>query len=260
MVVPVLITMSISNFCEKARWALDYCQIQYVEEPHVPGSHKRATKPLGGTTVPVLDVGEGRAIIDSSTIVAWADEHCTRQSRPKLIPKNPTQRKLALELATLFGDKLGPSARAIMLHHLSSAPHVAIRYLMEPDAGGFESCLIGCCRPVLSQAMAKSLKLPSEDKEREAIDTLDDMFDMVGAKIQGRKYLLGETFGVADLCFAALAAPVLFPDEMALMRRMFADREMPRTLVQLVNKYRKTPAGQYALRLYKEERYPKSVR
>jgi glutathione S-transferase len=54
-----LLTIPISHFCEKARWALDRAGVEYAEERHVQGIHRIvAGRAGGGTTVPVLVTGE----------------------------------------------------------------------------------------------------------------------------------------------------------------------------------------------------------
>jgi glutathione S-transferase len=50
-----LITIPISHYCEKARWALDRAQLPYREERHVQVVHRIAARRAGGrNTVPVL--------------------------------------------------------------------------------------------------------------------------------------------------------------------------------------------------------------
>ena len=53
---PVLITIPVSHFCEKARWALDRFNIPYDEQPHCPGFHVPAVKAAGGkgSSTPLL--------------------------------------------------------------------------------------------------------------------------------------------------------------------------------------------------------------
>ena len=53
----VLITIPLSHYCEKARWALDRAALPYREEPHIPLIHRLATKRNDGGTVPVLAHG-----------------------------------------------------------------------------------------------------------------------------------------------------------------------------------------------------------
>ena len=55
-----LITIPISHFCEKARWALDRAGLEYDEERHVQGVHRFVARGAGGSgTVPVLIAAEG---------------------------------------------------------------------------------------------------------------------------------------------------------------------------------------------------------
>ena len=57
-----LVTIPISHFCEKARWALDRAGLAYREERHVQGVHQVASRRAGGTaTLPVLVCEDGRA-------------------------------------------------------------------------------------------------------------------------------------------------------------------------------------------------------
>jgi glutathione S-transferase len=65
----------------------------------------------------------------------------------------------------------------------------------------------------------------------------------------GRKFLVGDTFSNADLTFASLAAPIVFPPELTLY-----NVEKPPAFEELVAHYRSTPAGQFALRLFAEHR------
>ncbi len=68
-----LITIPFSHYCEKARWALDWCGVPYVERACLPGLHLRHTRRIGGRTVPALIRGDGSAHVDSTDILRWAD-------------------------------------------------------------------------------------------------------------------------------------------------------------------------------------------
>ena len=43
-----LVTIPISHYCEKARWALDRAGMPYREERHVQGIHRLAARRAGG--------------------------------------------------------------------------------------------------------------------------------------------------------------------------------------------------------------------
>jgi glutathione S-transferase len=43
-----LVTIPISHYCEKARWALDRAGVPYREEAHIQAVHRLATRRAGG--------------------------------------------------------------------------------------------------------------------------------------------------------------------------------------------------------------------
>src|SRR5256884_2952931 len=68
--VPVLWHLKVSNYNEKARWALDYKRIPHRRRAVTPGRHQAiAAKLTGGNTFPVLTVG-GHSIGDTTDIIA----------------------------------------------------------------------------------------------------------------------------------------------------------------------------------------------
>jgi glutathione S-transferase len=99
-----LITIPISHFCEKARWALDRAGVDYVEERHVQLVHVLAARRAGGgRTVPVLVTADGRVLRESSEILRWADAG--------LYPGDD-----AAALEARFDAGLGPDGRLWMYH------------------------------------------------------------------------------------------------------------------------------------------------
>jgi glutathione S-transferase len=85
-----LITIPISHYSEKARWALERAEMRYREERHVQGIHRVAARRAGGgSTVPVLVTPDG-AIGRSGEILAWVDERTPAGQR--LFPAEPEAR------------------------------------------------------------------------------------------------------------------------------------------------------------------------
>ena len=69
-----LVTIPISHYCEKARWALERAGMPYREERHVQLVHRIAARRAGGgLTVPVLVTDRG-VLRESSEILDWVDE------------------------------------------------------------------------------------------------------------------------------------------------------------------------------------------
>src|SRR3954451_24869544 len=76
-----LLTIPISHYCEKARWALDRAGVDYREERHAQGIHQvMAKRAGGGKTVPVLVADEG-VFPESEDILRYADRHLPDERR-----------------------------------------------------------------------------------------------------------------------------------------------------------------------------------
>src|SRR5262245_460140 len=85
-----LLTIPISHFCEKARWALERADLDYVEERHVQGIHQVvARRAGGGKTMPVLVADEG-VFAESEDILRYADERVEEDRR--LFPSDERSR------------------------------------------------------------------------------------------------------------------------------------------------------------------------
>src|SRR5207237_8159441 len=107
-----LITLPISHYCEKARWALERAGIAYREERHVQLIHRVAVRRAGGgNTVPVLVTADG-AIADSREILAWVDARTPDDGR-LLAPGNGAHEELVRVCARL-DEELGPRARRLI--------------------------------------------------------------------------------------------------------------------------------------------------
>ena len=106
---PRLITIPISHYCEKARWALERAGIPYREEPHLQGIHWAHVWRAGrGRTAPVLVTDDG-PLTESSHILRWVD------ARSDLgLYADPE----AGALERHFDAELGPQARRWMYHRI----------------------------------------------------------------------------------------------------------------------------------------------
>ena len=106
MDTPVLHQLKFSHFNEKARFALDYKGVAHVRRTVFPGQHRDVARELAGTsTLPIL-VLDGRAVPDSTQIIAALEE---LRPEPPLYPSDPEDRRRALELEDHFDEQLGPA-------------------------------------------------------------------------------------------------------------------------------------------------------
>jgi glutathione S-transferase len=242
-----LITVSFSHFCEKARWALDRANLAYREESHVPLFSWPATFGAGGKrTVPVL-VTPGRVLADSTDILRWVDG---ASHAPRLFPDGDIGRTVS-GWEDELDRRLGPATRRLIYFHMLEDP-AAIRRLLGSAGGRWQKRALRVSFPALRTMIVRGLNIRPETAARSRA-VIDEIFARVASTLaDGRRYLVGDRLTAADLTFAALAVPVLVPDELAAF--MPAEDEVPPEVLELVEHYRSTPAGSFALRLYAEER------
>lgn len=248
------ITIRFSHYCEKARWALDSAGLTYREESHVPIFSWAATfGARGRRTVPVLVTPE-RTLSDSTDILHWVD---AQGVAPPLFPTGEAGAEVA-RWEELFDKRVGPATRRLIYFHLMKQP-VLVRRLLESAGPGWEARATRLSFPVLKAMMIRGLRIDAAGAERSQ-QALNEVLDSVGARLaDGRRYLEGDRFSAADLTFASLMVPALWPDAMQSVVPLQWE-ELPAELRALMERVRATPAGQYALRLYAEERSRKGAR
>ena len=246
---PRLITIPISHFCEKARWALDRAGIPYREERHVQGVHRIAAhRAGGGRTVPVLVAPDG-VVTESAQIVAYADRDAPSDRR--LYPAAGPARDEVAGLERGFDTGLGPHGRRWMYFHV--LPHLELaRAYNCTGVPAWERRLFVPLYPVASRYIKSRLDItPATSAESEAAVGLT--FDAVAGRLgDGRRYLCGDAFSAADLAFCCLAASVLMPAEYGVpLPRV---DELPAAMAEGVRAFRAHPAGEFALRVFREDR------
>ncbi|MEA2423365.1 MAG: glutathione S-transferase, partial [Thermoleophilaceae bacterium] len=122
----VLVTIPISHYCEKARWALEWAGVPYRERAHLQVLHWVAARRAGGgRTVPVLVCG-GRVWSDSSDIVDYADSRAPEHR--KLFPEDAAEAAGARTLEREFDERLGPHGRRWMYHGIRRRRDLVLRY------------------------------------------------------------------------------------------------------------------------------------
>jgi glutathione S-transferase len=249
-----LVTIPISHYCEKARWALERAGMPYREERHVQGVHQvLARRAGGGMTVPVLVTSDG-AIGDSAEILAWVDERTPVEHR--LFPAEPAAREEVERVCRRLDDELGPRGRRLMYIHMLPQRKLALRFNNE-GVPRWEDRAIRYGWPFAQGFVKRVLGIrPGIEVEDEAVvwRELDFVADLLR---DGRPYLCGERFGAADLTFAALSASIVVPPGYGIPLPQ-PDVLAP-DMAALVERARAHPAGRYALTLYAEHRQERAL-
>jgi len=244
-----LVTIPISHYCEKARWALERAGIPFTEERHVQGIHRIASKRAGGHgTTPVLVTPDG-AIGESEEILAWADERTPPEER--LFPEDGAERDEVLKVSRRLDDGLGPRGRRLMYINMLAQRDLMLRF-NNNGVPRWEDRAMRLGFPLAARWAAKELGIrPGIETEDE--ETVWHEFDYVAELLSdGRPHLCGDRFTAADLTFGALSASVIVPPVYGTP--LPQPGELPPHIAALVTKAREHPAGRYALSLYDRRR------
>jgi glutathione S-transferase len=241
-----LLTIPISHYCEKARWALERAGVAYEERRHVQGVHVAYSRRAGGHgTVPVL-VCEDGVLAESEAIVRWADA------------KLPPERRLLLdagpEVAALcrrLDEHLGPDGRRLMYAHMLPQRDLLLECNNE-GVPAWEDRFLRAFFRLMTPFAAQRLGLGPSTIERDT-PRVQAEFDAIAERLaDGRRYLFGDRFTAADVTFAALAAAVIVPPEYGTP--LPQPDELPEPVASAVRTMREHPAGAFALRMFREER------
>ncbi len=246
-----LVTIPISHYCERARWALDRAGLAFVEEQHLQMLHWPWALARGGTkTVPVL-ITEDRVLDDSKEIVAFADAHTAPDAR--LYPQSAAARREIEQLERDFSDPFGVESRRVMYFHFFRWGRPALEF-NGGRAPRWEKWLLQAMFPIARRFMRGYLDVSQRTMES-ARDLVDRTFDDVAARLaKGNGYLVGDHFSAADLTFACMAAAVTAPAEYGFPLPKLD--EVPAVVAEVLGSYRKHPAGEFALRMFREHRRP----
>jgi glutathione S-transferase len=208
---PILWHISISHYSEKARWALDYKGIEAERRTPVPGMHIPYVLWLTrgrGYTLPVLEL-DGRRYADSTAIIEALEK---RFPGPPLYPSDSADLGRALELEDFFDEEVAPYARRAAFHEMRKDDRWedVVEQLTPPNplrrfrrVGG-----------LIASAFTATRYGAGDDRRAEAArQKLLEGFDRLERELDGRQYLVGDRFTVADLTAATLLYPVVLPPE-----------------------------------------------
>jgi len=244
---PILITVPLSHFCEKARWALDHAGVEYREEPHAPLLSRFATRRAAGGSVPVLIHGD-ELLIDSTDILVHID---ALRGGDWLYPREAVARSEVDALEEIFDTQLGPHARRWIYAQLLPDKRL-VRSLWARGVPRSEARLVPLIAPLARYFVRKGYRVTPGSAER-SLDRVNAIFKDVGDRLaDGREYLVAGRFTAADLTFASLAAPLLLPAECRATQPSLDD--LPTAMREQVLRLHETAAGRFALRLFAEKR------
>jgi glutathione S-transferase len=209
---PVLYVFAISHYCEKARWALDFLDIEYELRPLPPGPHMQITKELGapGSSLPLL-VSDERVVQGSGDIIEWAESPMAGASR-RLSP-DPALEEECLALEQRLDDVAGVHVRRYYYSEALVEHPDTVRPIFSRDLPASEREPLAENWTIVRQLMMGAMDLGPEQGQESRLIVAGELDWLDGLLADGRRFLLGNRFSRADITAASLLAPLALPKE-----------------------------------------------
>lgn len=241
-----LFQFPLSLYCEKSAWTLDAKQLAHEKVNLVPGPQHmlKAWRLAGIRTLPVLRDGNER--VGDSTAIALHLE--ARYPNPALLPGDSQTRADTLVLEQQFDD-IGDHVRRCVWSLAIDSPRVHDIFFR-----GYRTritWLEELLRPVLRLMIRRTFNVYPEYVNASWVHVMQAL-DGLEQHLEGdpSRYLVGNSFTLADLTAAAMLAPLIGPEESPWPDHHVTDRNN----ADLRRQFRDRVAGEWVLRIYRDHR------
>lgn len=266
-----LITIGVSHFCEKTRFALDLLEAKkdnpyyYTEDAHPPGLQAYETLKASDNTVSRTPMVLFRNVEGDNMTILYDSDVVNKYFMPELYP--PDIEVKIQEIESDLGKRVGATSRCFAYYHLlTNMPkyHEGIvalcadpKKVAKIESKVFDKFL----EKGLGKGILKGLGITKESSEASA-KALREIFAEMSKRLEenGGEYLLDTKtksygFTAADLTLAALASPLIRVPE--LKNWQIPEGDLPPELINMGNELKTTKAGQHVLKIYAKHRLPK---
>jgi glutathione S-transferase len=245
----VMITFPPSLDSELARFLLKHYGIEQQEQPHALIFCFFVTLWRAHTVIfPVL-CNDSLKLIGPRPMAEYFDPKSVPDLR--LFPSDPAEKRQVDSDWTLFNEKLAFATARFAYHHLLPNRDLMIRPLSY-GAPRFEVKTVEVAYPLYAGTLRILLGL-SAKKAEDSLDQIRRVFDAVDARLAVQKsFLVGDRLTLSDVAFAVAAAPMVLPQAYGGPLPSFD--QMPAPMQAAINEMRARPAGEFALRVYTEQR------
>lgn len=241
-----LFQFPLSLYCEKSAWTLAAKSLVHEKVNLVPGPQHMLTawRLARIRTLPVLRDGD-TCVGDSTAIALHLEAH---YPNPALLPGDRHQREDVLALEARF-DETGDHVRRCVWNLAIDSPRVHDIFFR-----GYRtriSWLEKLLRPVLRLMIRRTFNVypghvnASWTHVMQALDGLEQHLEG-----DSSRYLVGNTFTLADLTAATMLAPLIGPEESPWPDHHVTDQGN----AELRRQFRDRVAGEWVLRIYREHR------
>jgi glutathione S-transferase len=231
--LPELIVLPPSHYCERARWALDHLDRRYDEVRWAPGLHAMLAKRRGwaSSSTPILNL-HSEVIQGSDMIMDWS-------------AIGGADRDLELR----FEKRIGRLVRQYLYAATLSDPASGIKSMVLDGVPTWQSMVGGVMWPNVRKRMIELM-----NAKPELVQSLEAELEVELAWFDGRvlhrRYLVGETFGRADITAASLLSPLARPAALPIYGKV----KLPSAVEAALARWSQRPALQWVIGTYDGER------
>jgi len=250
MQMPILHVFLISHYCEKARWALDLCGVNYQVNLLSPLAHAKTAKRIGAarSALPILQIGS-KIIQGSSEIIAWANTQAKTNSKQGLLI-TPESSQIEKRLDDVLGLHV---RRWYYSESLIDCPEI-VKPVFAQGSGLIGRMTLNLAWPKVVATMIKRMDLGrAQESESQAIvvselDWLDSL--LVDESSEHKNFLVGDMLSNADIAAASLIAPMFCPPNHPAVDLM----NLPPRITETVAQWHSKPFATWLTDLYLQSR------
>lgn len=210
-----LYTFAMSHFSEKIRWTLDASGLAFYEVLMTPTLHLVPALCMGGqgeTTLPILQARQADGVVehvqDSTQILQWLDR---RLGPLPVMPRPITLSEDIMDIESRF-DAIGHDvARYLYFTALDQDERVIDMWTRH--ANPRQARLVKLLFPISKWVFKRRLGVTAEAAAQSALRIQQAMAWLDGRLSDGRRYLVGHQFSVADITAASILAPLACPGQ-----------------------------------------------
>ncbi len=188
---------------------LDASGVLYEEVVWTPLFHVGPAlwKSRRATTVPILE-SDGETVQDSTRILLWLERN---RSQLSILPEDAGARAEALEIEERF-DRVGTHVIRYSYSHVLERPESVVA-VWTVRSSTLTKKLLARAFPLVDPLLRRQFRIEPSKVERSR-ETIAEGLAWLEARLEGgRRYLVGDRLGAADITAAALLAPLACPDE-----------------------------------------------
>jgi len=229
---------------------------RYIEHPHSVLTHMAFslwhTSGFSSST-PVYITKDKHVLKDSSDIMHYVSDELCKLGKPTLYPSTEVE-----EFENYLNQTLGVHARryGYWLMFQTDDMQNELRKCWLRETVGFERWIqlhsFGPIKALVTKGMNVQEQPSLISKQH-----VDEVFEKVNQKLEehGGLYLFNTNYPTAaDLTFASLAYPMIFPSQCDDLIITYDPNVMSRQLYEQVTIYREQKAGKLVLRMYEQDR------